>query len=718
MSEEQVITLEIAKNILLKNSKCNLEGFTEIKDDAARILIKLNGKVLNLSGLKNILAGTAEILAVHDGGLSLNGLTNLSREVAVALAKHNGFLELNCLTHLEDDAAEIIAKHKGNIYLNGLKSLTINGSLALSKHKGFLSLKGVDTLSSEVAEALSKHEGDIDLHGLVTLSDETAMALSKHQGMPYFGSLVSLMGSVGNIALAERFANYRGNLYLPKLASVSDGAANALSKHNGNINLRGIKNLLDSNGHIALAKRFVNKVNCLDLGGLNNLGDEIAQVIATHRGEIILSGLNNLSDGAARALANHNGDLILSGLTSISVNAATSLANHLGNLWLTGLTNIEPEVSKIFKNRNLKSDNFSIIAQNSIKQAQKELTDEVRYPSLLKARKSGCTFLRSVWSGFGDDGMFSYSLFKSGRQTKIDVDLDDEILSIVEENNFQLFGEGNGSVGVLEIDLESGKSTFYQSNSETFEDERFAEFLLKCSWVNVKTIGAKIYWILDEDMVEDNGSNRSLNSVYESDSTHSQFNELLHSGGIQMVIKMHKGLTATAKRLEDELSQLLCMLEWIEDGQDLLSVVRNQCGLSLDLTIDVEQRVFCFAGNGKFLNFKVPLDSLVTEHFIVDLGIKSDNLNINDGSMKAQSSLAVPACLTVNKTRRFEFIEGCSAKYWETDICENQIINRWGRIGSKGQQNVKEFSDSKSAIIEQEELINEKIRKGYQEVLN
>jgi len=206
--------------------------------------------------------------------------------------------------------------------------------------------------------------------------------------------------------------------------------------------------------------------------------------------------------------------------------------------------------------------------------------------------------------------------------------------------------------------------------------------------------------------------------VFESDPMHSQFNELLHSGGIQMAVKMHKGLTATAKRLEDELSQLLCMLEWIEDGQDLLSVVRNQCGLSLDLTIDVEQRVFCFASNGKFLNFKVPLDSLVTEHFIVDLGIKSDNLNINDGSMKVQSSLAVPACLTVNKTRRFEFIEGCSAKYWETDICENQIINRWGRIGSKGQQNVKEFSDSKSAIIEQEELINEKIRKGYQEVLN
>ena len=51
MSEEQVITLEIAKNILLKNSKCNLEGFTEIKDDAARILIKLNNSVVRLRWL-------------------------------------------------------------------------------------------------------------------------------------------------------------------------------------------------------------------------------------------------------------------------------------------------------------------------------------------------------------------------------------------------------------------------------------------------------------------------------------------------------------------------------------------------------------------------------------------------------------------------------------------------------------------------------------------
>ena len=173
---------------------------------------------------------------------------------------------------------------------------------------------------------------------------------------------------------------------------------------------------------------------------------------------------------------------------------------------------------------------------------------------------------------------------------------------------------------------------------------------------------------------------------------------------------MHKGLTATAKRLEDELSQLLCILEWIEDGQDLLSVVRNQCGLSLDLTIDVEQRVFCFAGKGKVLNFKVPLDSLVTEHFIVDLGIKSDNLNINDDSNSINIMIyPTKKKMKISLNNENNYIIG--GEIYKLKQNKKYVINR---LTSKNKQDtlnsnilvkcIDDNKDSKIVAVNQEQL--------------
>lgn len=66
--------------------------------------------------------------------------------------------------------------------------------------------------------------------------------------------------------------------------------------------------------------------------------------------------------------------------------------------------------------------------------------------------------------------------------------------------------------------------------------------------------------------------------------------------------------------------------------------------------------------------------------------------------------------------RRFELIEGGSAKFWEIarDGCE--VVVRYGRIGSAGQSKAKTFADEAAAHRHAEGLIEEKTGKGYGEV--
>ncbi|HZH12872.1 MAG TPA: WGR domain-containing protein [Archangium sp.] len=66
--------------------------------------------------------------------------------------------------------------------------------------------------------------------------------------------------------------------------------------------------------------------------------------------------------------------------------------------------------------------------------------------------------------------------------------------------------------------------------------------------------------------------------------------------------------------------------------------------------------------------------------------------------------------------RRFEFVEGTSAKFWMADLQGNTFIVVYGRLGTDGQRKEKEFSDEEGARREYERKVAEKLREGYQEV--
>ncbi|WP_337173930.1 DNA ligase [Paludisphaera sp.] len=97
------------------------------------------------------------------------------------------------------------------------------------------------------------------------------------------------------------------------------------------------------------------------------------------------------------------------------------------------------------------------------------------------------------------------------------------------------------------------------------------------------------------------------------------------------------------------------------------------------------------------------------------LGVRCDVA----GPSESVEVTAAPVPTTVTATasaRRFELVDGGSAKFWEVarDGCE--VVVRYGRIGSTGQAKAKTFADEAAASRHVAGLIEEKTGKGYVEV--
>ena len=67
--------------------------------------------------------------------------------------------------------------------------------------------------------------------------------------------------------------------------------------------------------------------------------------------------------------------------------------------------------------------------------------------------------------------------------------------------------------------------------------------------------------------------------------------------------------------------------------------------------------------------------------------------------------------------RRFELVEGKSAKFWQGEVSGTTFIVEYGRLGTGGQRKEKDFGDEGAARRELEKKITEKLREGYSEVV-
>ena len=76
-------------------------------------------------------------------------------------------------------------------------------------------------------------------------------------------------------------------------------------------------------------------------------------------------------------------------------------------------------------------------------------------------------------------------------------------------------------------------------------------------------------------------------------------------------------------------------------------------------------------------------------------------------------STTVPAA--TSSKRRFEFVQGNSSKFWQIAIQETEVSVVYGRIGTAGQTNNKQFPNAADAVKHAEKLIAGKMAKGYSE---
>jgi predicted DNA-binding WGR domain protein len=67
--------------------------------------------------------------------------------------------------------------------------------------------------------------------------------------------------------------------------------------------------------------------------------------------------------------------------------------------------------------------------------------------------------------------------------------------------------------------------------------------------------------------------------------------------------------------------------------------------------------------------------------------------------------------------REFQFIEGSAKKFWSVEVEDTNQKVHFGRIGTAGQAQTKEFATEAEAKKATEKLIAEKVKKGYSEVM-
>lgn len=64
--------------------------------------------------------------------------------------------------------------------------------------------------------------------------------------------------------------------------------------------------------------------------------------------------------------------------------------------------------------------------------------------------------------------------------------------------------------------------------------------------------------------------------------------------------------------------------------------------------------------------------------------------------------------------RHFIYQDEKSHKFWTVEQQGNELHISWGKAGTKGQSQIKSFSDAAAAEKAELKLIAEKVKKGYE----
>ena len=179
------------------------------------------------------------------------------------------------------------------------------------------------------------------MNGIVTLSDQAAESLSKHNGMLCLYGLKNLSEDA-----VESLSRHRGSIELDKKleekvenlqVSHSKEADEFFCNKSITLNDKNVEKFLDLLKYDFCAFDYVKEIDVVAAGSLSDF----------RRNDYLeLNGLKELSDSAAEILSKHKGDLYLNGLEELSDDVAATLSSHNNELRLSGITELSDTAAK------------------------------------------------------------------------------------------------------------------------------------------------------------------------------------------------------------------------------------------------------------------------------------------------------------------------------------------------------------------------------------
>lgn len=330
-----------------------LDHVTQIDQELAQVLSKSKG-LLSLNGLRTLdLESAKALMSGESSGLRLNGLVEISPEVAKVISKA-GYLELN---NLKPDLAvyQAFENRTGRLMLNGVEEIDLQAASTLTKARYPLDLNGLKVLSIDVVNVLSESEIQLSLEGIIELSDQAQEVFATRKAPVVFQAI----SGVTSPNFATKIARQPFSIKLPNvtqidpevlaclatskqhltlgLRSINAGQARALESCTCKILLPQVKSLdahlmdtlLKSSARFELpslerlddarfAERLSSDASSVLRLNVDSLNKDIAVGITSKKKVLFLSRLQKLEPGVAQILAEHKGRLILAGLLSMS----------------------------------------------------------------------------------------------------------------------------------------------------------------------------------------------------------------------------------------------------------------------------------------------------------------------------------------------------------------------------------------------------------------
>lgn len=218
-------------------------------------------------------------------------------------------------------------------------------------------------INLNVANDFLSNPEDVPLQFGCEITEEAAKALSRYQGDLELDGLKELSAEaakdlVKHGDLQDPDDGYEDqpsgfSLSLNGLAEIPEEVAEALSDYKSYLKLDGLNEIS------SVAAKALSKGECMlgiSLNGLRQISAEVAESLSKCDWTLQLDGLTEISEEVATALSKHKGSILfLGGLTSLSNGAAESLSKYQGdNLMMENVTEIsDVAIGFLKKNPNI-----------------------------------------------------------------------------------------------------------------------------------------------------------------------------------------------------------------------------------------------------------------------------------------------------------------------------------------------------------------------------